>query len=72
LRDDLEVTSEQMTNGRFPTRVAVVARSPEDFGAIAQDPRWVEPQLRPDLRLWTDDYSSLLPIYRSSLGPSGH
>ena len=71
LRDDLDVRPEQMANGRFPTRAAVIARSLEDLGAIAHDPRWVEPQVRKDLRLWTDDYSSLLPIYRSSLGPSG-
>ena len=72
LRDDLDVSSEQMTNGRFPTRAMLVARSPEDFGTIAQDPRWVEPQLRQGLRLWTDDYSSLLPIYGASQGPPGH
>jgi len=72
LRDDLDVTAEQMINGRFPTRAVLVARSQEDFGTIAQDPRWVEPQLSKGLRLWTDDYSSLLPIYRASQGPPGH
>ena len=68
LHDDLDVTPEQFIAGRFPARVAVVARSLDDMGSIATDARWVEPQTRKDLRLWTDDYSSLLPIYRSSVG----
>jgi hypothetical protein len=50
--------------GGLAARVAVVARSLDDMGSIATDPRWVEPKTRSDLRLWTDDYSSLLPIYR--------
>ena len=70
LHDDLDVTPEQFVAGRFPARVAVAARSLEDLGGIARDPRWVEPQTRADLELWTDDYSSLLPIYRSSAGKS--
>lgn len=70
LHDDLAVTPEQFVAGRFPARVAVVARTLADLGGIALDPRWVEPRIRPDLRLWTDDYSSLLPIYRTSAGKS--
>jgi hypothetical protein len=37
------------------------------MGSIATDARWVEPQTRSDLKLWTDDYSSLLPIYRTTV-----
>jgi hypothetical protein len=68
LHDDLDVTPEQFVAGRFPARVAVAARTLDDLGGIAHDPRWVEPQMRKGLRLWTDDYSSLLPIYRGSAG----
>jgi hypothetical protein len=71
LHDDLAVTPEQFVAGRFPSRIAVVTRTAADLGGIASDPRWVEPRTRPDLRLWTDDYSSLLPIYRSAAGKVG-
>jgi hypothetical protein len=70
LHDDLDVTPEQFVAGRFPARVAVVARTLEDLGGIARDPRWIEPRTRADLELWTDDHSSLLPIYRSGQGKS--
>ena len=43
---------------------AVVARSEADFGALANDSRWVTPEPRENLRLWTDDYSSLLSVLR--------
>jgi len=70
LHDDLDVTAQQYVAGRFPARVAVVARALADLGGIARDPRWIEPATRADLGLWTDDYSSLLPIYRASAEPA--
>jgi hypothetical protein len=65
LRDDLDIPPAQYAAGRFAARVAVVARSVADLGDLGGDPRWAEPALRPELRLWTDDYSSVLPIYSS-------
>ena len=70
LHDDLDVTAEQFVAGRFPARVAVVARTLADLGGIARDPRWIEPRTRAGLELWTDDYSSLLPIYSANGDPS--
>ena len=64
LRDDLKVSQEQFVAGRFPARVAVVARSLEDLGTLVRDPLWVTPSVDAGARLWTDDYSSLLPLYR--------
>ena len=43
---------------------AVVARSDADLGALASDSRWVTIKPRKTLRLWTDDYSSLLSVLR--------
>ena len=65
LEDDLKITGEQYAAGRFPTRVMVAARTREDLGALAHDARWAEPGLRHDLKLWTDDYSSILPLYEA-------
>ena len=65
VRNDFDFPPAQFSEGRFPTRIAVMARSQADLGDLGRDPRWTEPALRPDLRLWTDDYSSVLPIYSS-------
>jgi len=65
IRNDLDVTPDEYAAGRFPARVAVVAKSEADLGALAHDPRWVVPPLRPGLRLWTDDYSSLVAVFGS-------
>ena len=43
---------------------AVVARSATDLGALATDARWSRREPRAGLRLWTDDYSSLLSVLR--------
>jgi hypothetical protein len=63
MRDDLDIPADQYGAGRFPARVAVVARRLEDLGALALDSRWFTPAEKPGLRLWTDDFSTLLPIY---------
>jgi len=63
LRDDLDVTAAEYVAGRFPTRLMVVARRDADLGSLATDPRWTAPSVRADLPLWTDDYSSILPLY---------
>ena len=66
LQDDLDITPAEYVAGRFPTRLLVAARDRADLGALATDPRWVAPPLRHDLRLWTDDYSSILPLIVSN------
>jgi hypothetical protein len=42
----------------------VVARHPRDLLALNLPPRWREPKLRPGARAWTDDYSSVLSVFR--------
>lgn len=64
VRDDFGVTLDQYLAGRYPTRVAVVARTLDDLGGLARDPLWLEPVQGNGLRTWTDDYSSLLSLYR--------
>jgi hypothetical protein len=43
---------------------AVVARSAADFGALGADVRWARCEERAGVRVWTDDYSSLLSVLR--------
>ena len=42
----------------------VLARNEEALGTLAADSRWVRPRPRADVPPWTDDYSSLLSIFR--------
>ena len=66
LDDDLKLPPDAYGAGRFPTRLLVAAKDRADLGALASDPRWVAPPLRHDLRIWTDDDSSILPLIASN------
>ena len=57
------------TAGKQPSIWAVMAASDGDLGALAADPRWRRPRMRPDSRAWTDDYSDLVNYLR--LMPGG-
>ena len=59
---DVRFTPERISLGEVGSEWVVVARRPSDVGAIAFSPHWQ--RLAPDhsLRIWTDDYSSLLTV----------
>jgi SAM-dependent methyltransferase len=42
----------------------VVARRQRDLFGLDNPPRWRAPKLRPGARPWTDDYSSVLSVFR--------
>jgi SAM-dependent methyltransferase len=48
----------------FSTRWVAVARRPEDLGVLAIDTAWERIVLPEGARPWTDDYSSLLAVWR--------
>jgi spermidine synthase len=50
----------------YPTVWVVMARSREAFGPLAADERWRRQKLesRPDVGLWTDDFSNLFGVFR--------
>jgi hypothetical protein len=49
----------------LPAFVAIVARRPDDLGALATSERWRRVTPGPRSRAWTDDYSNILaPILR--------
>jgi hypothetical protein len=65
LGEGKKLTAEQRKSGEiWPSTWMVVARSADDLGALAKDPNWAEPGVRPGLRVWTDDYSSLWSVLR--------
>lgn len=47
-----------------PSTVMVIARTAEDFGALADDPRW-SPIASDGGPVWTDDHANLLSILKS-------
>lgn len=49
--------------GRLPSTWVVMARSKDDLGTLAADPRWVALKGDPRARVWTDDYSSVLTAF---------
>jgi hypothetical protein len=51
---------EDASEQRWIPKVAVVARSEEDFGALARSKYWPLRERDPNQRVWTDDYSNIL------------
>jgi spermidine synthase len=45
----------------------VMARAPEDLGAIARDPAWTAPPAGAGEPLWTDDFSNILTVLQVRL-----
>lgn len=45
---------------------AILGRRPEDFGALASDPRWNEASLdpQPAVGIWSDDFHNLLAVFK--------
>jgi spermidine synthase len=50
--------------GKSSSHWVVLARRREDFGKLAEDQRWKRLAGRPEVGLWTDDYSNLLSVFR--------
>ncbi len=64
VRDDTDVPEPERALGRAPSVWLVMARNAADLGALAHDSRWVAARTDPRQAVWTDDYSSLLSVFR--------
>jgi hypothetical protein len=63
-RDDLDVSPETIERtGKTPSQWLALARRDEDLGSLASDARWKKLDI-PGTRLWTDEFSNLLSVYR--------
>jgi len=62
-RDDLDNGTTRPIGWQASQWVAI-ARQREDFGSIAQDPRWKPLPASPAARVWTDDYSNILSVFQ--------
>lgn len=66
--DSPATTGNFMQTLKTPVEVAIVARRPQDVGAIAGNPAWARTQIPADFKVWTDDYSNVLDPLRRKQG----
>jgi hypothetical protein len=58
------MTEQPQPRGKFQSDLVVMARTADDLGPLAHDPRWFTPQAAPNTPLWTDDFSNILSVLR--------
>ncbi len=63
--NDLEVSQAELQEGKFESRWAILARTTNDLGALANSPNWFPPLVPSRMPLWTDDFSSVLSVFRT-------
>jgi hypothetical protein len=63
-RDDLMLSAEDLAGGKTASQWALMGRSPADLGTLAHAPDWQPLERRPDLAVWTDNYTSILSVFR--------
>ena len=59
VRSDPASEPERRSRGVEPTTWAVLARGPADLGPLADDSRWMIPEVTPGDRPWSDDWTDL-------------
>lgn len=60
IADDTETRDINMKLGRYGSKWALMARRPEDFGAITESRHWEAAKRDSRVRGWTDDYSNIM------------
>ena len=63
IQKDLSLDDAERKKGKEPSVWVILAQSPEDLGPLART-RWQVARTRPELRVWTDDFSDLVSVLR--------
>lgn len=63
-RDFGELSAEDLRLAKYKSGWAILARTQEDFGMLAGNAQWTPLASREGFRVWTDDYSDLLEVFR--------
>jgi spermidine synthase len=63
-RDDARVSDAERLAGKVESQWVAMARRDEDLGALRDDPLWKVPSAPADLQPWTDNFASLLAVFR--------
>ena len=61
-QEDADFPEEEATRGKAPSRWAVMARTQADLDSLSRTGKWEILEADPRIKVWTDDYSSILPI----------
>jgi hypothetical protein len=51
--------------GRYASEWLLMARSPQAFGRLTVNPRWIRPIVPAGTRVWTDDFSDILAVIKT-------
>jgi spermidine synthase len=62
LREDAFVSPAEFADGLFPSKWIMMAESEEAFASLQHDLRWEQVPVDDQLRVWTDQYSSLIKV----------
>ncbi|MEO8874125.1 MAG: fused MFS/spermidine synthase, partial [Polyangiaceae bacterium] len=63
IRNDLLVQDDELAQGKTPSQWVVLTTTEANLATLADDVRWV-PMRTNDARVWTDDFSNLLSVYK--------
>ena len=61
---DTRISEAQAKNGMFASVWAIIGRNSNDLGKLATDSRWRPSVVEPGTRVWTDDFSSVISIFK--------
>ena len=64
VRDEGDIDATEKANGKEPSQWVIMVRRQAELGKLARDSRWVQLRGNPEGRVWTDDFSNLLSIFR--------
>ncbi len=64
IQKDLSLNAAETSAGKKPSEWIVLARHGPDLESLAPWARWPRAQPRPDLGIWTDDFSNLVSVLR--------
>jgi len=67
VQDDMELSDPEKKAKKAPSTWAVMARPSSDLSQLAADHRWKPLSSTPRSRLWTDDFSNIVSVFKWSL-----
>ena len=63
IRRDLQIPENDAAEGRTPAVWTILARSSSDLGELDTAAKWQPVRGRPDVGVWTDDYSNIIRVF---------
>jgi hypothetical protein len=64
-QDEVYIDPAEGEQGKINSKWLIIARSTADLGSLAEDPQWLPSRTRPGMKVWTDDFSSVLSVLAS-------